>query len=187
MAINLLDDGNGFAKAGAGEVSQVAGRGVPWLYLFEIYENGDYDLVWIDRGSLPGKTVFWSYRRRGSDVKLVGPLIKDWDTYGQARVWTVDIDKNGNRMAREQGDNFTLDLANTAGMMRLLVGSAVKESNSPYLTSVSFFDKGKVATYKVTLFEDSGNPYIVVPHDRAGVSGFTIKDLSDRAATSGSA
>lgn len=189
----VLDQADGQAVAGLGEVAQVAGRNQPWLYLFDVYDGsipgtakGDYDILWLDRGSIPGKLLPWTIRKRGGMVKTMGnPLFLTLpiDAFNSVRVPV-----RNEKISPADVDSYSVGFASSSGLLVLQVGSRAKESKSPFVTSGAWIPKDQVANLKT--IDVLGKPAVVIPFDPRAIAGgvtfqpVTISDKMEREGTS---
>lgn len=190
MAFSLLDQGDGYAKSGMGQVDQAAGRKQPWLYMFEIYsghpkdqgtERGDYDILWLDRGSIPGKTLPWVVRyRKGSSPKMLGSVDSalPFDTLNSVKVPILNSGASAGTPA--DSAEFSAGFANLNGLMVMRIGNKASGSKSPFVSTVTWYPKELVGTFSVRVI--SGVPTTVLPDTGAGASTFSIVGISNQLA-----
>jgi hypothetical protein len=194
---SLLDQSDGFAKAGMGQVAALAGRSQPWLYMFEVYSGnqkqagtirGDYDILWLDRGTVPGKTVPWIIRRRGTLTKTLGGLnlansdipLLPYDLFDSVRV---PVRSGRSDITTQHSREFSVGFASKAGLLAMQIGSWAKESVSPFVTSWVWYPKDVVEKLPVTTVD--GQPVAMLPNDKdpvPGSTGYQLINLSNKMA-----
>lgn len=125
-----------------------------WAYVYEVYPGGDYDILWIYKSEEPG---IWLLRSRDGKLQRAGGSLRQLfnnisncptrllSSFSLKNAKIIDVRSGSCSMTTQEMDRkYSLNLASSAGVLRLKVGTKNPESKSNFYTSALFYPKENI-------------------------------------------